>query len=308
MARTVADAAILFGALEGARPDANDPATMRCTPPPDRDYTRFLDAGALEGARIGVPRAYFVEPVTPPGAPAPAGGIGAAQRRALEEAIAVLRRRGATVVDPADVPSVVDPDPSRNFALFPICSGVEQRKGEDGACSVVLKYGMKRDFNAWLASLGPAAPVRSLTELRAWNDSHRTAGTLKYEQANLDISDEMDVAADRARYQADRQRDLALSTEHGIDAVIGAHQLDALLFPGVAGAALSARAGYPTVAVPFALVPNAPTPRFPDSFEARPSPYGMSFAGTACSEPRLLALAFAFEQATRRRVPPSQFP
>jgi amidase len=160
---------------------------------------------------------------------------------------------------------------------------------------------MKRDFNAWLTSLGDRAPVKTLQELRAWNRAHEPAGTLKYGQAQLDISDEMDLDADRARYEADRAKDLALAARDGIDAAIGAHRLDALLFPGGGGAAIAAKPGYPTVIVPFGVVPNAPMPR---GFEARPAPYGVSFTGTACSEQRLIELAYAFEQATRKRTAP----
>jgi amidase len=133
-------------------------------------------------------------------------------------------------------------------------------------------------------------------------------GALRYGQAQLDLSDEMDVQLDRARYQADRAKDLRLSTEEGLDAALRQHKLDALVFPGGSGAALAAKAGYPTVIVPFALLPNAPTPPFPEGFAARRGPFGVSFTGTACSEPRLLELAYAFEQATRKRVPPAGFP
>jgi amidase len=167
---------------------------------------------------------------------------------------------------------------------------------------------MKRDFNAWLASLGPAAPVKSLTALREWNLAHRNGGALKYGQSQLDISDEMDLEADRARYQADRAKDLLLSGAHGVDAIMRAERLDAILFPAQTGALMSARPGYPTVIVPFGLVPNAPTPPMPADFGAKPAPFGVSFAGTACSEPRLIELAYAFEQATRRRIPPALFP
>src|SRR5206468_11381186 len=165
--------------------------------------------------------------------------------------------------------------------------------------------GMKRDFNKWLASLGPAAPVKTLTELRQWNVAHQKAGAIKYGQSQLDISDEMDVEADRARYRSDREKDLRLAATNGIDAVMKQYQLDALLFPGPTGAALAAKPGYPTVIVPFGVVPNAPAPPFSQGFDARPAPYGVSFTGTACSEPRLLGMAFAFEQATKRRVPPT---
>ena len=226
----------------------------------------------------------------------------------MAEAIAALKQHGAIVVDPANIPSVIDADPARNFLRWSSCSGTDAAKGRDADCAIGLKYGMKRDFNAWLGSLGSAAPVRSLTELRAWNAAHARAGTLKYGQSNLDISDEMDVERDRARYDSDRAKDIGLAATHGIDEVMAAERLDAILFPGASGAAIAARVGYPTVIVPFGLVPNAPAPPFPEGFNARPAPYGVSFTGRACSEPRLIELAYAFERFTRKRVPPSSTP
>ena len=298
MARSVNDAAIMLGALEGASPDPNDPATAACAPPPGRDYTAFLRRDALKGSRIGVPRAFFYEPI------GVRGGLTPEERRVMDEALAVLKRERAVIVDPADIPSIVDNDPAQNFLGWGICAGAVEGRGRDTSCSVVLKYGMKRDFNKWLRSLGSMAPVQSLTELRAWNAAHQKAGAIKYGQAALDISDEMDIDRDRARYERDRAKDIRLGGAHGIDEVMKAERLDAILFPGAAGAALAARPGYPTVIVPFGLVPNAPTPPFPASFNAKPSPFGVSFTGTACSEPRLLGLAYAFEQATKRRQPP----
>ncbi len=308
LARSVADAAVMLGAMEGASPDPHDAATSACTPPPGRDYTRFLDAGALEGARIGIPRAFFYDRITAPGTSEPRGGLNPDQRKAMDEAIAVLTARGAEVIDPADIPSVVDPNPEKNFLLWTTCAGPDGARGKDAGCSIVFKYGMKRDFNAWLAALGLATPLRTLTDLRTWNLAHQSAGTLKYGQSNLDISDEIDLERDRARYEADRMKDLALSAAHGIDEVMKAQRLDALLLPGAVGAALAAKPGYPTVIVPFALVSNAPVPGLPDRFSARPAPFGVSFTGMSCSEPRLIALAYAFEQATTRRVPPLLFP
>jgi len=315
MARTVADAAILLGVLEGKVPDPHDAATGRCAPPPNRDYTRFLDLKGLIGARIGVPRANFYDQVTPPGAKEPRGGLSGDQAQVMADAIATLKRQGAVVVDPADIPSVVAPEPQDNLLSFGVCSGLDNAKGKDADCSVVFKYGMKRDFNGWLASLGQKAPVKSLTELRQWNVAHQKGGAIKYGQALLDISDEMDVGDDRARYQSDRERDLRLSATQGIDAVMKEHRLDALLFPGGSGAGIAAKPGYPTVIVPFATVPNtpstrgaSPSPPFPPGFEARSAPYGVSFTGMACSEPRLIAIAYAFEQATKRRVPPASVP
>jgi amidase len=308
MARTVTDAAILLGVLEAAVPDPLDPATRRCAPPSNRDYTGYLKRDGLKGARIGIPRAFFYDKITPPGETSARGGLNEAQAAAMADAIEILRREGAIVVDPVILPSVADPDPANNYVTFPICAGAPQAKGSDEQCTVVLKYGMKRDFNAWLRTLGPGAPVKTLTELRRFNLDHAARGTLKYGQSRLDISDEMDVEADRARYEADRAKDLALAGTRGIDTAIREHQLDALLFPGATGADIAARPGYPTVMVPFGVIAHLQTPPFPDAFQARPTPFGVSFTGMACSEPRLLELGYAFEQATKRRVPPPSTP
>jgi amidase len=308
MARSVADAALMLGALEGAAPDPNDPATSTCTPPPGRDYTRFLDRNALQGSRIGVPRAFFYDAVSSGSSLSPRGGLTPEQKKVMEDAIAELKRQGATIVDPADIPSIVDWDPARNFLDWPVCSGPDNAKGKDDNCSTTYKYGMKRDFTRWLALLGDTAPVKSLTDLRAWNEAHRSAGTLKYGQSNLDNADEIDLVADLARYQADRRKDLLLTARHGIDEVMRARRLDALLFPAQNGNGIAARAGYPSVIVPFAVVPNNTPPAFPPGFNPNPAPFGVTFTGMSCSEPRLIALAYAFEQATRRRVSPPQFP
>ncbi len=294
MAKSVTDAAILLGAMEGASPDPNDAATNRCTPPPGRDYTRYLNAGALKGARIGIPRAQFYS------------GLNAGQADLMAQAIEVLKQKGAIVVDPANIPSVVDPDQNNNILRWNICSGAGNGKGNDANCSSVLKYGMKRDFNKWLSTLGPSAPVKTLTELRQWNLKHERAGALKYGQSNLDISDEIDLGADRAKYEADRAKDLALAGAHGIDEVVKANALDALLFPGSAGSGLAAKPGYPTVIVPFGTALSAAT--FPAGFSPKPAPFGVSFTGMACSEPRLIELGYAFEQATKRRVAPAAVP
>src|SRR5215831_7088870 len=161
---------------------------------------------------------------------------------------------------------------------------------------------MKRDFNKFLATLGPSAPVKTLTELREWNLTHISAGAIRYAQSQLDISDEMDLQADRARYESDRAKDIALAGTRGIDEVMKANHLDALLFPGASGAALAAKPGYPSITIPFALVPNSGP--FPEGFDPKPGPFGVSFTGMACSEPRLIELGYSFEQATKGRIPP----
>jgi amidase len=263
MARTVTDAAIVFGVLEGASADPNDDATGRCEAPPGGDYTAFLNADSLNGARIGIPRAGFLEPAPVPGTERTAGQLTPAEADVMAEAIAVLEAQGAIIVDPADLPTVVDPNPLLNIMSVGVCAGANGAKGSDDECSVVFKYGMKRDFNAWLASLGASAPIRSITELREWNAARAASGAIPYGQTRLDISDEMDLEADRARYEADRLRDIELGGAYGIDAAIGEHDLDALVFPANRGANVAARPGYPSVIVQFGLVPNESEPPFP---------------------------------------------
>ncbi len=336
MARSITDAAILLGALESPAPDPHDAATTTCAPLPGRDYTKSLRADGLKGARIGVPRAFYYDRLVLPGDAAtpsdPAvgavasgrggsgrggrgggggagrGGLNAEQARVMAAAIAALKQHGAVVVDPADVPSFVEKDPAKNFILWDYCSGADQAKGKDAGCSVNFKYGMKRDFNLWLKTLGPTAPVKTLTELREWNLAHAKAGAIRFGQSRLDISDEMDLEADRSRFEIDHAKDLRLSRDAGIDGVLKANRLDAILTPGGAGAGLAARAGYPIIVVPFGMVPNAPTPALPAGFDAKAAPFGVGFTGAACSEPRLIELAYAFEQATKRRTPPPSTP
>lgn len=308
MTKTVADAAIMLGAMEGATPDPNDAATRTCTPPPNRDYTKFLNAAGLKGVRIGVPRAFYIDRVTLPGETNPRGGINAEQATAMAEAIALLKAQGATIVDPADIPSFVATDANDSFPLWDFCAGAEHAKGKDQNCSINFKYGMKRDYNAWLASLGPSAPVKTLKEHREWNLAHAKAGAIKYGQSRFDISDEIDLVADKARVDADDAKDRRLSRDLGIDGVLKQYKLDAFITPGGAGAGIAARAGYPIIAVPFAMVPNSPQTPFPAGFNAKPAPFGVGFVGAQCSEPKLIEIAYAFEQASRRRVPPPQFP
>jgi amidase len=309
MTRNVTDAAIMLGAMEGAQPDPHDSATRRCPPPAGRDYTKFLNPNGLKGARIGIPRAFFYER-TSAGSAQPRGGLSDPQRALMNAVIAVLEQQGAVIVDPADIPSITDTSAANNFLNWNPCSG-DQAKGKDTSCSIVFKYGMKRDFNAWLQSLGGKAPVKTLAELRAWNMAHQRAGAIKYGQAQLDISDEMDLQTDRARYEADRRKDILLSATNGIDAALKANRLDALLFPSVSSAGIGARPGYPTVTVPYGFVPvpmGTGATAFPEGFDPRPAPFNVSFTGTACSEPKLIELAFAFEQATKKRSTPPLFP
>ena len=273
----------------------------------------MLKPDGLRGARIGIPRAFFYDRVAVPGTDRPRGGLNPAQTAVMAEAIGVLKQQGAIVVDPVEIPSVMAKDPQANFLVWGACCGLDDAKGKDEDCSVDLKYGMKRDFNTWLASLGAAAPVKTLAELRAWNTAHEKAGAIKYGQSQLDISDEMDVDRDRERYEADRKKDIRLAGTNGIDAAMKAGNLDALLFPGSSGAAIAARPGYPTVIVPFGMVPNVPsTPvhparprtRFhPASIRSR-NPMGSASPECPAASRSSFNSGYAFEQATKKRVAP----
>jgi len=287
IARTVTDAAIVLGVIAGF--DPSDPATAACLIPGNchRDYTQFLRRDALRHARIAVPRVPFWNGFTP------------AQQQIMLDAIAALRAQGAFVDDPHEIPNQAD------ISAFGICTSVPAPAN----CSTVLLYGQQHDLNSYLA-LRPDAPVHTLHDIVEFNNAH-AAVALKYGQALFLAADALDTSpgsADTQRFLADRARDLAL-TQGGIDAVLNgpdgiagtADDFDALLFPQNRGAGAPAKAGYPTVVVPGGFLP-------PSGNVVNPSPFGVAFTGRAFSEPTLIGLAFAFEQATQHRQPPASAP
>jgi amidase len=282
IARTVTDAAIVLGVLAGF--DPADSATAACQTPGNcfSDYTRFLDKHALRGARIAVP-------------PFPSN-----REDIMNAAIAVLRNEGALVEEiPALAPQlgtcVVHPTPAPAPGQL--------------RCSSVLLYGFKRDLNAYLAGLPPSALSHSLAEVIAFNNV--TPGALKYGQAIAIEADEIDASAgtaDTIQYLADRAEDLVRSrgaldgVYNGPDGIKGTgDDVDAILFSANSGAGTPAKAGYPSIVVPGGLVP-------PAAPIINPFPSGVTFSGPAFSEPRLIGLAYAFEQATKHRVPPQSAP
>jgi amidase len=256
-----------------------------------RRLHHFLSAGGLAGARIGVPQNGFYATLT------------AEQRAVVDEAIAIIRASGATV-ELTEIPSQIN----GTLPAWGVCSLASQNKANDAACSVVLKYGFKRDFNAWLTSLGSASSIETLADLIQFNLAHVAQNAIRYEQARLDISQEMNVAADAARYAHDRAMDIFLAGTTGIDAALAGGHYDALLFGGATSAGIAARPGYPTVIVPFGFVPNVLTPPAPAGFDPLLQPFGIAFTGSAFDEPTLVRLAYAFEQATHRRHNPPSAP
>jgi len=306
MAKTVTDAAIMLGAMEGASADPNDPRTNECAAPPNRDYTLFLKADALKGARIGIPRAGIYTAYKFPGRARPFPGLKPDEAQSMADAIAALKAAGADVVDPADLPSMIAAEPARNLAAHNICQLATDGLAADDLCSNVLRYGMKRDFNLWLATLGASAPVKTLSELRQWNAAHQGQGAIRYGQGRLDTADAVDLEKEEARYLKNREEDLQLTRQEGLGALIAAHKLDAVMFPESGGANYATKAGYPIVVVPFSMVMN-----YADGAKGaqdKVRPYGVSFVGGHCEDPKIVGIAYAFEQATRKRIPSPHAP
>jgi amidase len=287
LARTVTDAAILLSEVAGH--DLNDAATGPCLIPGNchSDYTRFLDKHALRGARIAVPRVPYWIGFTP------------AQQQLMLDAIAALRAQGAFVADPYEIPN------QAAISAFGICVSFPAPAN----CSTVLMYGQKHDLNAYLTTR-PNAPVHTLADIIAFNNANPVVA-LKYGQAIFLAANQLDTSpgsADTQRYLADRALDLAL-TRTGLDAVFNGpdgvkgtdDDFDAILFPQNRGAAAPAKAGYPSIVVPGGFIPPAPP-------VINAAPFGVTFTGRAFSEPRLIALAYAFEQATQLRQPPASTP
>jgi amidase len=287
IARTVTDAAILLGVIAGF--DRDDPATRPCLLPGvcRRDYTPFLNKNALRHARIAVPHAPYWT------------GFTADQTKLMTDAIAVLRAQGAFVADPLEIPNQAD------ISAFGTCTVAPA----PATCSTVLMYGQKHDLNAYLTRR-PDAPVHTIDDIIAFNTAHADVA-LKYGQALFLAAAALDTSpgsADTLRFEADRAKDLAL-TRGGLDAVLDGpdgiagtdDDFDAILFPQNRGAAAPAKAGYPTVIVPGGFTP-------PVSPVVNPAPFGIAFSGRAFSEPRLIGLAYAFEQATHLRQPPASTP
>jgi amidase len=271
MTRTVRDAAILLAAIAG--PDPRDPATAGAVQAP-KDYLPSLDENGLHGARIGVARKFF--------------GFHAGVDKVMEAALAEMKKRGAELIDPADIPHTGEYDESE---------------------LTVLLYELKADLNAYLASLGPKAPARTLADVIAFNEAHAKEEMPYFGQDLFVKAQEKGPLTDLAYVEA-LARNKRLAALEGIDAVLGQHKLDAIVAPtgGPAwmtdlvdgdhfGGGLStppAVAGYPHVTVPAGYVFGLPV--------------GISFVGRAWSEPALIKLAYAFEQATRVRRPPRLLP
>lgn len=268
MARTLSDAAMLLSVLAGIDPE--DSATAASREKAVDDYTRFLDPKGLKGARLGIARGYF--------------GFHDGVDALMSEALAVMKREGAEVVDPANIET----------------SG----KFDDSELSVLM-YELKADLNQYLARLGPGAPVHSLKEIIEFNERNKKKEMPYFEQ-DVFVKAEAKGPLTSKEYVEALKKNHLMSRTEGIDAVMDKFKLDALVAPTGGPAWLTdlvdgdhftggsstaaAVAGYPNINVPAGWIFGLPV--------------GISFFGRAWSEPTLIKLAYAFEQATKFRKPP----
>jgi amidase len=268
MCRTVRDAATLLGALTGV--DPADSATAASAGKSYTDYTQFCDPNGLKGARIGVARKYF--------------GFSDAVDALMGQALDVMKKQGATLVDPADI---------ETLGKF------------DDTELVVFMYELKADLNAYLARLGPSAPVRTLKDIIDFNDRNRIK-EMPYFGQDLFLKAEAKGPLTEKEYLDALAKNRQLARTEGIDATMDKNHLDAIVAPTggpawitdlvngdhVAGGSSNAAAvaGYPNINVTAGFISGLPV--------------GISFFGRAWSEPILIRLAFAFEQATNARQAP----
>jgi amidase len=272
MCRTLRDAAILLGALTGV--DDDDAATAASAGKSQTDYTQYCDPNGLRGARIGVARKYF--------------GFSDAVDALMEESLGVMKHQGATLVDPADIAT---------FGKF------------DDSELLVFMYELKADLNAYLARLGPAAPVRTLQDVIDFNERNRQK-EMPYFGQDLFLKAQSKGPLTDKEYVDALAKNHQLARTEGIDALMDQHHLDAIVAPTggpawltdlvngdhVAGGSSNAAAvaGYPNINVTAGFLSGLPV--------------GISFFGRAWSEPTLIRLAYSFEQATKARQAPRFLP
>lgn len=272
MARTVRDAAILLGALTGV--DRSDSATLASEGKAFEDYTRFLDPAGLRGARIGVARKYF--------------GFSEQVDALMNTLLDEIKKQGATLVDPADI---------ETFGKF-----------EESELAVLL-YELKADLNTYLARLGPDAAVRTLKDVIEFNEKNKDR-EMPYFGQDLFIKAQAKGPLTEKDYLRTLEKNHKLARTQGIDALMDKHKLDAIVAPTAGPACLTdflngdhftggssnaaAVAAYPNINVPAGFIHGMPV--------------GISFFGRAWSEPTLIKLAYAFEQATRLRHSPRFLP
>jgi amidase len=230
-----------------------------------QDYTQFLDENFLKQARIGIPRFYYKD-------------LDDARLAVVEAAITVLESKGATIIDPVRLP----------------CEETEWDWN-------VLRYEFKKALNNYLANLPEDVPVHSLKEVIAFNEKHAVTA-LKYGQGTLIWSENTSGTLTEQAYLDSKMKNTEMARKQGIDYALEEHRLDALMFLGNEGGSdLAARAGYPVITIPAGYAASGIVS---EGGYSTKGPQGITFVGTAFSEPTLIKLAYSFEQATKHRFPP----
>jgi amidase len=291
LTRTVRDAALLLNVLAAA--DPLDAATAELRRP--ADYTSFLDRDGLKGARIGVPS----DP-TDPANDVYYGALPQLAAVVMGETIVVLEREGATVVR-ANIPTEGwIGGPGTEMAILNR-NPESATKNQPARRPMVFVYELKHDLNLYLRDWAAGTGMASLADIVAFNTAHADRA-LRFGQDILLAAEATRGDLRELEYVSARQMDLRAARTLGLDAYMDEHRLDAVLFPAMAGASIAAKAGYPSVQIPAGFVSGIRDKVTPDY------PYGATFTGRAWSEPVLLRLAYAFEQATQARRPPPGLP
>jgi len=287
LTRTVRDAAILLNVL--AARDPLDPATQSLQRP--ADYTASLDKDGLKGARIGVPSD-----------PADAGNdvyygkLSARSREVMQKAIGAMQDAGATIVR-ANMPTagwIGGPGTAMGVLNR---NPLSRNKGNPATPPIVFLYELKHDLNLYLRDWAAGTRVKTMGDIIAFNQANAEKA-LRFGQDLFLAAQATKGDLSELEYRSARAMDVQSAKERGLDAYMREHKLDAVVFPGFTGASIAAKAGYPSVQVPGGFTSGIDGKETPDF------PIGVTFAGRAWSEAKLLRLAYAFEQATGARRPP----
>ncbi|WGD49562.1 amidase family protein [Bradyrhizobium sp. CB1650] len=291
MTRTVRDAAMLLNVL--AAKDPLDPVTERQRRP--ADYTADLARDAMKGARIGVPS----DPADPLndcyyGKLPPSGA------KVMADVIKVLEDLGAIIVRASMPTAGWLSGPGTTMAVLNR-NPLSGNKGNPVAQRIVFIYELKRDLNLYLKDWATNTDIKTIADIVAFNEAN-AGRALRFGQDLFLAANETKGDLSEREYKSARAMDLLTARTRGMDAYMNRHKVDAVLFPGATGAAIAARAGYPSVIVPGGFVSGVDGKDTPDY------PLGVTFAGRAWSEHKLLRLAYAYEQASNMRKPPPGLP
>ncbi|GLR89044.1 amidase family protein [Bradyrhizobium iriomotense] len=291
MTRNVRDAALLLNVL--AAKDPRDPATERQRRP--ADYTAGLTRDAMKGARIGVPS----DPADPLN-DRYYGKLPPSWTKVMAEVIKVLEDLGAVIVR-ANMPTAGWMNgPGTTMAVLNR-NPLSPNKGNPAMQWIVFLYELKHDLNLYLRDWATNTPIKTMADIVAFNEAN-AGKALRFGQDLFLAADSTRGDLSEREYRSARAMDLLAARTRGMDAYMNQHNLDAVLFPGSGGCVIAAKAGYPSVMVPGGFISGAGDKDTPDY------PLGITFAGQAWSEHKLLRLAYAYEQATHMRKPPPGLP